>query len=336
MRRLKAKLITTIPTCNSARFLRKTLESLAAQTLSPDRVIVLDDGSRDETEQVVRSFTGLACEFVKNPSDFGLFQNFNRCLDLAPETEFLHILHADDIIKPQFYEVMTGLLREGVEKSLEAGDGTGRAIGWCLDERMDEHDQHLNFSGKPDGRVEHLGRDEFLRRKAEIGNQAFCSTLLRTNYKPVPCRFPLDYPILGDMVFWAAFGAECCSRIHVRRALACYRWHGNNETLVRAPTIQSLIFDEWRTMQVNEALRERGGGWLRSMKLKGLMAVRSGIKAKRVRQNGNMEYSREIVRAARGLVGLPLWLCGLLLVEARDICLFAILGRKRHSKNIYG
>ncbi len=138
------------------------------------------------------------------------------------------------------------------------------------------------------------------------------------------------------MVFWAAFGAECRSRIHVRRALACYRWHGNNETLVRAPTIQSLIFDEWRTMQVNEALRERGGGWLRIMKLKGLMAVRSGIKAKRVRQNGNIEYSREIVRAARGLVGLPLWLCGLLLVEARDICLFTILRRKRHAKNIYG
>jgi glycosyltransferase involved in cell wall biosynthesis len=323
---LKAKIITTIPVYNGEKFVVQTLESIARQTLRPDRVVVLDNCSTDQTEALVKNFAGIQCEFIRNPSNLGLFQNFNRCLEFAPETEFLHILHADDTIKPKFYEAMTGAL---------AG-GHGRGLGWCLDERIDENNRHLSFSGKVDGRVELLTRDKFLQRKAEIGNQSFCATLLRTNYQPSPCQFPLDYPILGDMIFWAALGARCEKIVHVRRALANYRWHGSNETVWRGPAIQSLIFDEWRTMEANESLRGKGWSAHRKLKLKGLLAVRSGIKAKRVRQNGDPNYSREIVQAARGITGWPLWLAGKILVELRDFYLFKIQRRTRHPKNIYG
>jgi glycosyltransferase involved in cell wall biosynthesis len=323
---LSAKIITTIPVYNGEKFIVQTLESIARQILRPDRVVVLDNCSTDRTGELVKSFPGFPCEFIRNPTNLGLFQNFNRCLDFAPETEFLHILHADDTIKPEFYQAMTTVL---------AG-GQGRGQGWCIDERIDENNGHLSFSGKEGGAVEFLTRDQFLQRKAEIGNQAFCATLLRTNFQPSPCLFPLDYPILGDMIFWAAFGAHCEKIIHVHRALANYRWHGSNETVFRAPTIQSLIFDEWRTMETNEALRGRGWSAYRKMKLKGLLAVRSGIKAKRVRQNGDPKYSKEIVRAATSITGQPIWLAGRVLVELRDFYLFKLRRRTRHPKNIYG
>jgi len=70
--------------------------------------------------------------------------------------------------------------------------------------------------------------------------------------------------------------------------------------------------------------------------LKGLLAVRSGIKAKRVRQNRDIAYSRKIAQTARGITGWPLWAVGQVLVELRDFYLFTILRRKRHPKNIYG
>jgi glycosyltransferase involved in cell wall biosynthesis len=323
---LKAKIITTIPVFNGEQFIGQTLESIARQTVRPDRVVVLDNCSTDRTEEMVKNFKGIPCEFIRNPTNLGLFQNFNRCLEFAPETEFLQILHADDTIQPEFYEAMTGAL---------AG-GSGRGLGWCIDERIDERSAHLSFSGKADGAVEALTRDEFLQRKAEIGNQAFCATLLRTNYQPAPCQFPLDYPILGDMIFWAAFGAHCEKIVHVRRALASYRWHGSNETVFRAPTIQSLIFDEWRTMETNEGLRGKGWSGSRKLKLKALLAVRSGIKAKRIRQNGDARYAQEVAKAARGISGLPLWVAGNVLVELRDFYLFKIRRRTRHPKNIYG
>jgi len=323
---VKFRIITVIPVFNGEAFIRQTLESVARQTLPPDRVIVLDNCSTDRTEEIVKTFTALRCEFIRHPAHLGLFENFNCCLEFAPQTEFLQILHADDTLEPEFYQTLTGVLQ----------DCPGRGLAWCLDRRIDENNRFLSLSGRADGKTERLTRDEFLKRKAEIRNQAFCATLLKTNFRPSPCRFPLDFPILGDMIFWAAFGAHCEKIVHVRRALANYRWHGGNETTFRAPTLQALVLDEWRTMQTNEALRSRKTGFLRNAKLKGLFAVRSGIKAKRVRQNGNVVYAREIAQAARRITGWPLWTAGKILLELRDVYLFGILRRRRHPKNIYG
>jgi hypothetical protein len=215
------------------------------------------------------------------------------------------------------------------------GDGDFTGLAWCVDERIDEQDAHLSYSGRADGSVTVLDRDVFLQRKAELGNQAFCATLIKTNHQPVPMRFLLDAPIMGDQIFWAALGARCGKRVFVNRALARYRWHGANETVLHMPAIQSLILDEWRAMELNEGLRDRGWSWHRRLKLKGLLAVRSGIKARRVRQNGNARYSHEIADAARPITGRTLWLAGQLLVALRDFYLFTVCRRRRHPRNIY-
>jgi glycosyltransferase involved in cell wall biosynthesis len=323
---VKSKIITTIPVFNGEPFILQTLESVARQTRRPDRVVVLDNGSTDRTEEIVRNFKAIPCEFIRNPRNLGLFGNMNRCLDFATETEYLHILHADDMIAPEFYKVMTDVLV----------DALGTSMAWCVDERVNENNQRLSFSGKVDGQIQTLSRDEFLRQKAELGNQAICATLIKTAGQPSPARCREDFPIMGDTVFWAALGAHCQKIIHVRKALGQYRWHGSNQTIFLGPKIESLIVDEWRTIEMNEALRGKPPSWIRMLKLKGLFAVRSGIKAKRSRQNGNATYAAEIAATARAHTGLPLWLAGKILVGLRDFYLFKIQRRTRHPKNIYG
>lgn len=323
---MKSKLLTVIPVFNGEPFLAQTLASVARQTRQPDRVVVLDNCSTDRTPEIVQNFTGLNCEFIRNEKNLGLFGNLNRSLDFSTETEYLQILHADDTIGPEFYEVMMR----------ELADCAGRGMAWSVDERIDENNRHLSFSGPADGKIEVLAKDVFLQRKAELGNQSFCAVLLKTGGQPAPCRFREDFPILGDTIFWAAYGAECEKIVHVHRSLAQYRWHGSNQTVFLAPGLQPLIFDEWRTMETNELLRGGGWRWHRKLKLKGLFAVRSGIKAKRVRQNGNPKYAAEIAQAARGITGWPLWLAGKFLVELRDLVIYKIGRRTRHPKNIYG
>lgn len=322
---VKNQIITAIPVFNGQAFIRQTLESVARQTLRPDRVVVLDNGSTDRTEELVKGFDGIACEFVRHPRNLGIFGNFNRCLDFAPETQYLQILHADDLIKPAFYETLKNTL----------DDCPGRGMAWCLDERIDEEGRLLSVSGKADGRITVLERDPFLARKAEIGNQAFCATLLKTNFQPVPERFPEDMPIVGDAAFWPKYGLHCQKIVTVNLPLAQYRWHGSNETVFRATHIEGLIVDEWRVMQQVENLRGRRPGSLRLIKLKGLMAVRSGIKAMRFRQLGNVVYAREIAKTARRYTGLPLWLAAQFLVELRELLIFKIGRRPRHPKNVY-
>jgi len=323
---VKASITTTIPVRNGKEFLLQTLESLAKQTKPPDRVVVLDNFSTDSTRQIVEEFKKLRLEFVPNTKELlGVFGNFNRCLDYASETEYLHILHADDCILPKFYEVMTQHL----------ADCNGLGMAWCLDERIDENNRRLSLSGKSDGRVDVLDQDTFLARKAEIGNQAFAATLLKTNYQRSPERFPLDMLILGDMIFWPKFGTHCNKIVTVNLPLAQYRWHGSNETCLRSLSVESLIVDEWRTIQQVEALRGKPPGLLRRMKLKGLLSVRAGIKAKRVRQLGNTSCSQTLAKTARQYTGLPLWLARQFLVELRDLIIFKVLGRPRHPKNVF-
>jgi glycosyltransferase involved in cell wall biosynthesis len=322
---VKSKILTVIPVFNGEQFIAQTLESIAQQTLRPDRVVVLDNCSTDRTVEIVRNFPGVQCEIIRNERNLGLFGNLNRSLDFFGEAEYLQILHADDTIEPDFYEVMTRVL----------ADCDGYGLAWSLDERIDEQNRHLSFSGNADGKIEVLDKDVYLQRKAELGNQSFCAVLFKTGGRPAPCRFREDFPIVGDIIFWAAFGVHCQKIVHVHRALAKYRWHGGNQTVFLAPALQPLILDEWRTMETNELLRGKGWSLFRKLKLKGLFAVRSGIKAKRVRQNGDSKYSREIVQAARGITGWPLWLAGQFLVELRDFAIYTIGGRTRHPKNIY-
>src|SRR6185369_15637274 len=99
---MQETITTTIPVRNGQEFTLETLQSLAAQTRRPDRVVVLDNCSTDQTPQIVSDFKSLNVEFIRNPKDLGLFGNFNRCLDFAQETDHLHILHADDLVAPEF------------------------------------------------------------------------------------------------------------------------------------------------------------------------------------------------------------------------------------------
>jgi hypothetical protein len=142
-------------------------------------------------------------------------------------------------------------------------------------------------------------------------------------------------PILGDVAFWADFGRHCSKIVQVNQPLCKYRWHGDNATNQTQPGIQPLILDEWRVMQMNEALRENKPGFVRRFKLKGLFAVRTGIKAKRIRQQNNTTYSRRIVAEGKRISGPLAWYMGQVVVESRDLVIYGILGRPKHPKNVY-
>ena len=322
---MQSKIITVIPVFNGEKFIRQTLESVAKQTVRPDRVIVLDNCSTDGTERIVKEFEPIKCEWIRNPTNIGLFGNCNRALEFAPETKYLLLLCADDLIEPKFFEVTTS--------ALETCDGFG--LAYSLDERIDENDHRLSVSGKVSGDIQEIPRDVFISRKAEIANQAFSGSLMKTNFQKAPCQFRLDMPILADVAFWGEFGKHCQKIIQVNQPLCKYRWHGDNSTNTAMPGMQALILDEWRVMQMNEQLRNGNSNFIRKFKLKGLFAVRTGIKAKRIRQQNNFTYSREIVTEGKKISGPLAWYMGQAVVEARDAVIYGIMRRPKHPKNVY-
>ena len=84
-----------IPTYNYAGFIGRAIESLLAQTHEELELIVLDDCSTDDTEQVVAGFDDERLEFRRNERNLGLFANFNRCFEVA-SGDYVKVLCADD------------------------------------------------------------------------------------------------------------------------------------------------------------------------------------------------------------------------------------------------
>ncbi len=322
---MKCKLITVIPVYNGEEFIGQTLQSVATQVVRPNRLIVLDNCSKDRTEAIAREFKGLPCEYIRNEKNLGLFGNFNRALEFAPDTEYFHILCADDMLAPEFYQALI--------QELDGCDGLG--LAYSLDERIDERNRHLSFSGKITGTAQEISVDAFLSRKAEIANQAMSGTLMKTNHQAAPCQFRLDMPILADVAFWADWGKHCRKIVQVNRPFCKYRWHGENMTNQIMPGLQPLVLDEWRVMQMSEQLRNGNSGFVRRFKLKGLFAVRTGIKAKRIRQQKNPGYSREILAEGKRISGPLAWYMGQAVVQARDLYVYGLLRRQKHPKNVY-
>lgn len=324
-------LTTVIPVYNGERFLRQTLVSLANQVRLPDRVVVLDNCSTDATAALVMEFIRLdwlPLEYRRNETNLGLWGNLNRCLEFFSATDFLHILHADDMITPDFYSEMLPLLDRVLGPDVTPTFG----IGWCLDERVDEWGEHLSFSGRASGDIKDLSKDEYLKRKAELGNQAMCATLFRTGRQPCPCRFDDRFKIVADLIFWGEFGSHCETFIHLHSALAKYRWHGENQTCGLVKDVNSIVGDEWLAMW---KCQPQAPSLIQRLKLRLLLAVRAQIKAKRLRDMGATDGARMVSEQGRRIVWWPAWAAGWWLMEARELVRYKLLRGLRHPNNIY-
>jgi glycosyltransferase involved in cell wall biosynthesis len=95
-----------IPCYNAAKFLPATLASVAAQTWPPHEVIVVDDGSTDDSARVAAAFDP-ALRVVSQPNR-GESVARNRGMDLATG-DWVAFLDADDLWHPRKLERQASL-----------------------------------------------------------------------------------------------------------------------------------------------------------------------------------------------------------------------------------
>jgi glycosyltransferase involved in cell wall biosynthesis len=97
-----------VPTYNCAPFIAEAIDSILGQTRPPDQIIIVDDGSTDGTEQVVRRFDDPRIEYIRQ-KNAGVSSARNTGL-AAARCEFVTFLDADDRWRPTFVEQLHGIL----------------------------------------------------------------------------------------------------------------------------------------------------------------------------------------------------------------------------------
>jgi glycosyltransferase involved in cell wall biosynthesis len=89
---------------NYENYIGQTIRSILAQTVQDFEIIVVDDASRDGSQEVVRSFNDQRIRLLINENNMGGAWSYNRALEAA-RGEWLVNLDADDWIAPQKAEV---------------------------------------------------------------------------------------------------------------------------------------------------------------------------------------------------------------------------------------
>ena len=299
----KSVLTTGIPVFNGEKYIRAALESLHAQTRPPDRVVVFDNCSTDKTREVVEAFKGLKdLELRTSSRNIGGLPNFNRTLELASQTDYLHILSCDDLIKPDFYSRLTSALDPVL----------GQAMAFSRLSIIDESGKIVSeefASKKPSLRVWAIPK--FLARQSELRHVYCQSVLLKTVRKPSPVNFETDWLQAADVVFFAEWARLTGLVVEIQEPLCLFRVHSGSFTSGNMFHLDRWVMEEWRAMQRVAALIDepRIARLLRNLKLKCIFAARSRVKMSVV-GHAQTAYAREIAERVRATVGEIPWRLG--------------------------
>ena len=306
----KMQIITVIPVYNGERFILETLDSLASQTLKPDRVIVIDDASTDNTAKLVESYELLKCELIRSNENQGLFKNFNRALDYAVECDFLHFICADDILLPKFMEQMSNALKTV----------SGQSFSYCLSAFINK-DGNLIESPISQPYTSHsVSADALLAQHSECKSLMLGGTLIKTLGKSCPVRFRTDMPHAADCVFYSDLAKISTSCIEVPKVLLHIRRHPFSMTKRNEENIKSWVLDEWEAIQHAFSLMKQAGlpRWVRKQKLRCMFAARSKVKMQQMADE-KPDFVQRIYQSARPKVPWLHWQLGCITVLFRDI-----------------
>lgn len=180
----KQPLVSVImPAYNAGRFLEEAVRSVMAQTVTDWELLILDDGSKDNTAELAAK---LAAEdkrirFLPNEKNMGVAKTRNRGFDLCCG-QYIALLDSDDVWLP-----------EKLEKQLALAKTTGADILYCSYGIIDSQSNR----SRADYTVPNQVRFQDMLRENSIG----CSTVMLRRSVIEQYRFVEDF-YHEDYVLW--------------------------------------------------------------------------------------------------------------------------------------
>ncbi len=215
---MQPKVSVIIPTYNSAPFIVATIRSVLDQTYSNYEVVIVDDGSTDDTLQVVNDFMSSSCDFVDK---ILVFSKPNggpasaRNLAISNSTgQFIAFLDGDDLWTPNKLTEQV----EFLECHPEVGMTFAEAVVFIEQSGQKEFRETIGYTGKTSFCYLLLGdhipnSTVMIRRECvdKIGLLNESRELVAVEDYEYWLRLAHSFPIKG-----------------IAKQMAFYRVHGNN------------------------------------------------------------------------------------------------------------
>lgn len=201
-----------IPSYNHAHFVAAAIKSAQAQTYPNLEIIVVDDGSKDNTAQVVAEF-GSSVHYIYQENQ-GLSAARNTGIRYA-HGEFIALLDSDDLWLPNYVEAQV--------KNLQQNPRAGLSYSWW---------SHIDQDGQPMPEPGHYNqRGNLLMELALMNHFPPVAVMVRKQCIEEAGYFDEKLFALEDWDLWLRISANSWEIDFVPRVLAQYRRHNNNMTL---------------------------------------------------------------------------------------------------------
>lgn len=108
-----------MPVYNAELYLKNTIDSILNQTYTEFEFLIINDGSIDGSEEIIKSYTDPRINYVKNDKNLKLIKTLNKGIDLA-KGKYIVRIDADDFalkdrlaIQVEFMERNSGIIASG-------------------------------------------------------------------------------------------------------------------------------------------------------------------------------------------------------------------------------
>ncbi len=92
-----------LPVYNASSFLAEAIESILNQSFKDFELIILNDGSKDSSKDIILLFNDIRIKYIENETNLGLIKTLNKGID-ACAGEYIIRMDADDISEPKRIE----------------------------------------------------------------------------------------------------------------------------------------------------------------------------------------------------------------------------------------
>ncbi len=175
----KPRISLYVPAYNAEHYLGRCLEAVRAQTLPPDEVLVVDDGSTDRTAEIARSF---GVTVVPHGTNKGLAAARNTGLRSA-RNELVASLDADCRPEPEWLERLAA--RFVGERTALGGGRLEEAVQDTAGDRFRKLHMPQNWGREPRTNPPHVHGNNNLGRRSVLLEVGGYDERLRTNFEDV-------------------------------------------------------------------------------------------------------------------------------------------------------
>jgi len=105
-----AELVTVLmPAYNVGKYLNESIDSILAQTYTNFQFLIINDGSTDQTEEIILTYKDPRITYIKNEKNIGYIASLNKGLELI-SSRYIVRMDADDIALPHRIEKQVQLM----------------------------------------------------------------------------------------------------------------------------------------------------------------------------------------------------------------------------------